>query len=541
MNFQSSSKPDQSAPRAAELLWGGWPGGFLSAVVLVFCFPVFHQFILWPLAWVALIPLLLYLSRGGCRRGLIQVGVFGFPFMVGVLAWVYYMGIAPWLLLAATQAGYVGLFTLTAAIIAPLWRPGLGVRSERPRPWRVHVAAVTLFPCAWIFMEWTRTLGRLSIPWGFLSSTQIHLHPLVETARWWGAYGVSFMIVMINSAIANWILSTGRDRGRAAWTFGAAAVIVVAASILAVVTFQPRPVRPLKAALIQGDIYKDNPSNPAYREHVMGTYTDMSRTAAEHQPNVIVWPETVVPGSFLHDPELRQEVIDVALQTHSYLLVGSPDYPNLYNPWQTPRYNTAFVISPEGVILGRYDKQHLVPYGEYVPGRSWLPFLNLYGVPETDLDPGHGHGSISTPLGRWGIMICYESMFPQIARQTVQSGANVLFVITNDQWFGTSSAPYDHAADAAFRAAETGRWVVQAASTGVSLFADPSGRLTRQTRMFTRGIDVREVSEQTGTTLYTRLGDWPPILSLPILVFAFILSLVTKIYRPNIGTARREV
>lgn len=506
--------------------FGGWSlAGPISAALMILAFPVFPRFQLWPLAWVALAPLLCCLFRGGWKTGLRQGVFFGYPFMVGVLAWVWWMGIAPWLLLAATQAAYVTVFTLITATLAPLWTAGMNGSREHPRPWLRHAAALVLPAAAWVFMEWLRSLGRLSIPWGFVSTTQVHLPPLVSTARWWGAYGVSFLIVMVNGGVANCLLSRGRDRSRAAVVLAVAVVIVPLACLASVLSLHLPQGQPMKVALIQGNLPKESVQNKndlndakrieEYQNRVIAIYGRLSLQAAAKHADVIVWPETEIPGYFFRDFRIHTLVTGIARMTHAYLLAGSPD--------TTPggqRFNASALIDPTGAVLGRYDKEHIVPFGEFVPGRSWLPFLDFYGVPAVDLSPGKGHIPIDTPAGRMGVMICYESMYPQIARQTVQHDADVLLVITNDEWFGTSSAPFDHAAATAFRAAETGRWVAQAGSTGISLFADPAGHTYGRTTMFTKAVDVWTVRRLNGTTFYTRWGDWPPLCAIPLLLVA---------------------
>jgi apolipoprotein N-acyltransferase len=492
--------------------------GPISAVALGLSFPVFHHFQLWGLAWIALTPILWLLGRCTWKHGLLQALLFGYPFMVMTLAWVEWMGTLPWLLLALTQAAYIALFTVSIPILAPLWTRSDG--DLRPLSWLQHVLAIVVPAGGWIVVEWLRSLGILSIPWGFVSTTQVQLWPLVSTARWWGAYGVSFGVVSISAALAHLAGCRQQDRTRAGMLIWMLITAIAGSAVVAVKTVPSNSGPPLRVALIQGYIGKESANSANYMEYrrrVLDVYSRMSLESAAHQPQVIVWPETVVPGSIIYDLFLHILVGAVAQQTQAYMIVGVPEIAP-----GAKRYNTALVLTPTGRILGRYDKEHIVPFGEFVPGRSWLPFLDAYGVPKTDLSRGIGHHPINTPLGDWGVMICYESMYPQIARQTVQGGADVLFVITNDEWFGTSSAPYDHAADGSFRAAETGRWLVQAGTTGVSFLADPAGRVYKATHMFTRTIVTGTVYRESGRTIYTWLGDWPPIAALVLLIGAFV-------------------
>ena len=531
----------------------GWMA-VLSGVLLLFSFPVFPHFQIWPLAWIALIPLLLQLQRSDWKRALFLGAAFGYPLMVGVLAWMKGFGWFPWFFLVFFEGAWFLGFTLMTSLISPIWscpstlparrtekgrenrstrRERRSARTSRPgadrkagiRTWPQHLAAALLPGCAWIFFEWMRSLGSLSIPWGFISHTQVHFAALVSTARWWGAYGVSFWIVAVNAAAANCIASAGPDRHRAARALAVIAAVVPTACTISMLTLATQTHHPLKVALVQGDLLRSSTSTvtmdpQTFRKEVLASYINLTRQAAREHPAIIVWPETAVPGPLILDPELYQVISNLARETGATMVLGSPHFT------VEGSFNSAFVMATSGEILGRYDKEHIVPFGEYVPFLKRLA-ISL-GAPSTDLVRGRGHFPVDSREGKLGIMICYESMYPQIARQTVLHGADMLVVVTNDQWYGNSSAPYDHASDAPFRAAETGRWLAQGGTTGISLFADPGGRVYQPTRMFTQGVDIRDIYPRSEITLYTRLGDWPPILSAVILIGALSYRILCR-------------
>jgi len=197
--------------------------------------------------------------------------------------------------------------------------------------------------------------------------------------------------------------------------------------------------------------------------------------------------------------------VEGAREIGAHLLVGSPAYEP--GPQERRYYNSAYLIAPDGAVHGRYDKVHLVPFGEYVPLKRWLPFLGKLVAQVGDFTRGRIGATVSVKEAPMGVLICYESIFPYISRAAVLNGAELLVNITNDAWYGRSSAPYQHFSLAVFRAVENRRGLVRAANTGISGFIDPVGRVLTATELFEDDTAVRPLPLIRQTTIYSRHGD----------------------------------
>jgi apolipoprotein N-acyltransferase len=237
-------------------------------------------------------------------------------------------------------------------------------------------------------------------------------------------------------------------------------------------------------------------------------YRRLSLEAATNTPTLIVWPETAAPFFFRYEPALRGRVLDIAAETGSYLLVGSPDVERASVGAEGDRYyNSAFLVSPNRELLGKYDKIHMVPFGEYVPLKSILFFVHKLAYGIGDFEPGRTHTVFHLPRGRFGVTICYEVIFPDQVRRYVKQGADFLVNITNDAWFGRSAAPGQHLAMAALRAAENRRYLIRAANTGISAIIDPTGRIVKASDIFVPAVISGRIQLRRGETFYTRYGD----------------------------------
>ncbi len=257
----------------------------------------------------------------------------------------------------------------------------------------------------------------------------------------------------------------------------------------------------LQVALVQGNIDQSVKWDPAWQGKTLSIYSELTRVAAREHPRLIVWPEAAVPFLLREDPR-RGMVAAMARDAGAYLLVGAPDW-QAGQPW-----NTAFLVGPEGWMLGRYDKRHLVPFGEYVPLRQALFFVNpLAGGAIGEFASGREATVFSPPIGRFGVVICYEAIFPHEVRDFFLGGADFLVNITNDAWFGRSAAPVQHLAMAAFRAVENRAYLVRAANTGISAIVAPDGRIVRASGLFTTAVVSGAIAPRTEGSLYTRYGD----------------------------------
>jgi apolipoprotein N-acyltransferase len=260
-------------------------------------------------------------------------------------------------------------------------------------------------------------------------------------------------------------------------------------------------------ALIQGNIPQDVKWSPEFRQQTVDTYERLTREAARGGVDLIIWPESAVPFFFQDEPLQAERIRELAIDLNAYLLFGSPAH-ELRNGRST-YLNSAFLISPHGTTLGRADKLHLVPFGEYVPLGNILTFINKIVVGIGDFAPGERAVPLDAGGTKLGVQVCYEVIFPELARQYVQAGARILVAITNDAWFGRSSAPYQHLAISAFRAIETRTPLIRAANTGVTAIIDQNGHIRTMTGLFVEAYRTGEVMPGTGRSLYLTIGDLP--------------------------------
>jgi apolipoprotein N-acyltransferase len=273
-----------------------------------------------------------------------------------------------------------------------------------------------------------------------------------------------------------------------------------------------------RAVIVQGNIDQSLKWDPAYQAKTLETYLRLTRENDEFLPELIVWPETAVPFFFQDNVELSTEVVSMANESGAAMVFGSPAYKK--TPGTINYYNRAYLISPDGRPPQHYDKVHLVPFGEYVPFKKLLSFVNRLVSAAGDFAEGekivplnHEHLSI-------GVLICFEAIFPEIARIHTQRGANILVNITNDAWFGNTSAPYQHLAMAVFRAVENRRPLIRSANTGFSAFIGPQGKIIARGDLFCEETlkESMDISN-SASTYYTRFGD---IFALSMLIFSLI-------------------
>jgi apolipoprotein N-acyltransferase len=314
-----------------------------------------------------------------------------------------------------------------------------------------------------------------------------------------------------------------------AFTAAAVATVLVALTAgygfwrIGDITSRLEPIPRHTVALIQGNIDQSIKWEPSFQNETVRIYRDLSLQAAKERPRLIVWPETATPFMFQNRDGLREAVIDVAKSTGAYLLFGSPSYTR--RDGELRFQNSAFVLSPAGETIGKYDKVHLVPYGEYVPLRPLFPFIEKLAVGVGDFLAGPGFEPVAAGGERVGVLICYEGIFPEIGRAWGRSNASLLVNITNDAWFGMTSAPFQHLSMTVFRAVENRLYVVRAANTGVSAIIDATGRITAQTDLFERTFLTGPVPMHRSGSFYTQYGD--------LFIFFCMIALLVIFYRPG--------
>jgi apolipoprotein N-acyltransferase len=347
-----------------------------------------------------------------------------------------------------------------------------------------------------------------------------------------GIYGLSFLVVLVNAALAYALRPSLPSSLRLKALICAGAALLLASAHGGWRLKDPVRGEEVKVAVVQGNIDQSLKWEPGLQRESFNTYKRLTMEAARSRPDLVVWPETALPFYLRQETEYRQELQSLSRQIGSWLLVGSPDYAE---DGGVRYYNSAFLLSPKQGSWEKYDKVHLVPFGEYVPLRNLLFFVDKLVAGMGDFAAGEEAKVFSLPVGRFGVMICFEAIFPELARNYRVRGANFLVNITNDAWFGRTAAPYQHLAMAVARAVENGFYLVRAANTGISAVITPEGRIIRASPLFTEDQFAAIIHSSERSTPYARWGD----------LFAQLCALVTIIHifrrlRPGPGWAARR-
>ncbi len=492
-----------------------------SGGLLVLCFPKFD---LWPLAWVALVPLFCALEGRGPGRAFLLGHAAGVAFFTGIFWWIGTL--RAWNLLddLVVKGLYLPLY-LSGWAAAVAW-----VRC------RTGVPAFVVAPPLWVASEYLRGhVGFFSLPWMFLGHSQYAVPPVMQVAAWTGAYGLSFLLVLANAALAgallHWLPRCGAraDRdplavgaaspvvGLAAPVTGLAAAAVLAAGTLAygaVVLARDAEGPRASVALVQGNIPPARRWAEPDRRAVLDRYAALTRAAARQGARLILWPEGAVPGDVEHEPRLRERVAGLAAETGSYLLVGGSELAKFTAPALRGQfYNALVLFSPRGSLAGVYRKMVLVPFGEYVPLRGVVAWPRALVRAMGDLLPGTEPTAFVAGPVSFRAVICWEIIFPDFVRDVVRGGAGFLVLATNEAWFGDTAAPYQLLAMTAVRAVENRIAIARVANTGVSALIDPFGRIAHRLRgadgreLFVDGVLVGQVPLGAASTVYTRYGD----------------------------------
>jgi apolipoprotein N-acyltransferase len=331
-------------------------------------------------------------------------------------------------------------------------------------------------------------------------------------------YGISFCIALSNAAIfITCLFFSGKTwqgkRVGLGYTVGS---IMIFALIFGLIWFygtgRIKHINELasgspsvRVSIVQGNIDQDKKWDPEFQRSTILKYIKLSLRAKKDKSNLVVWPETATPFYFLRNVELSRLVQEGIREIDADFFIGSPALK--FDKETVEHYNSVFLVGPDGSLYGKYDKAHLVPFGEYVPFKKWLPFLGKMVESVGDFHSGKKGQTIQWGKHVIGSQICYEIIFPNLARAMTQNNAELLINITNDAWYGRSSAPYQHFSMAKFRAVENRRSLIRAANTGISGFIDPSGKVIGSTELFQDAVMTANVPTLEIKTFYTRFGD----------------------------------
>ncbi len=502
-----------------------WPA-LISGLALIFSFP---RFDISPLAWIALAPFLVFL-HGKKHEEAFRIGfIMGIPYFLGTLYWIYHsinhygnipfvVSIALVLLLCMYLSLYTGFFALLFS-----WK----INTTR-------LPALFLAPVFWVTLEFLRSYALTGFPWSSIGYSQYRFLPEIQIADITGIYGVSFLVVAINGAIADFFILRKRVRDMPLFSpsptlIGVALLSVVVMSVLGYGYWRLHkevPGKQVRISVVQGNIEQDKKWDLAYQREVLDTYKDLSMTAQQLSPSLIVWPETAVPFYFNADKEYTNELVGFQEMLQTHLLFGSI---MVKEPSKQKREilltNSSILLDPEGTPVFTYDKLHLVPFGEYVPLRHFLFFVDKLVEGIGDYVPGEHQLKAETPFGSFGVFICYEIIFPGLVRKPYSKGGSFIVNITNDAWFGNTAGPYQHFSMAVFRAIENRKPVVRAANTGISGFIASDGRILSTTRLFQRTTLTTDIQTNTERSFYARFGD----------LFAYLCIVMTVLLILNLS------
>jgi apolipoprotein N-acyltransferase len=455
------------------------------------------------LAWIALVPLLIALEGTSTRTA------FRLGFTCGLVA---YAGILYWINIVITDYGHLPwAASITLYLILAAWLGlfyGFSTMVARAGE-QVGIKTAFSLPVAWVAADLLRSFLMTGSPWAMLGHSQYKILPLIQIADICGVFGITLLIVLANVVLYRAIRAvTG-----AGVPYPVKSALILLLLFVATLFYgfsrlnstTDTTAQPLRVALIQGNIPQDVKWSPAFQDKTIAIYERLTREAAQNGVDLVVWPESAVPFFFQDEPLQADRIKKLARDFSTSLLIGSPAH-ELRNGKRV-FLNSAFMISPSGETVGRSDKIHLVPFGEYIPLGRFFPFISKLVVGIGDFLPGEKAQPLPAGATQIGTLICAEAVFPELGRAYVNNGARILANITNDAWFGKSSAPYQHMSIAAFRAVETRTPMIRAANTGVTAIIDQNGHINTITSLFTEGFRTGEVKPGSGDSPYLKIGD----------------------------------
>jgi apolipoprotein N-acyltransferase len=482
----------------------------LSGALLTASFP--NTELHW-LAWIALVPLMISLKGQSLNNG------FRLGLLTGI---VHYLTLMYWLVHTLMTFGHLPfylsvpiLFLLVTylALYPAIFSAAFSWATIRPDVFLFFIPAV------WSALEYIRSFFLSGFPWEFLGYSQYRWITLIQAADITGVYGISFMILSVN--VAGFLLwrylserksaNVPEKRRSATGCIAISALLILHAlgygqwrigDIAKTIAKSPSS----NIAVVQGNVNQAIKWDPAFQISTTEKYIALSRSAKPSHPDLIVWPETAAPFYFLFNKAATEMVLRGVRETGTSFLIGSPSFiPR--NDKQADFFNSAFLIDPNGNVTEKYDKVHLVPFGEYVPFQQWFPFIGKIVEEVGDFKSGRKGQTLNWGKFPIGIQICYEMIFPDLSREMVRNQAAFLINMTNDAWYGKTSAPYQHFSMAVFRAVENRRSLIRSANTGISGFIDPAGRILAHTPLFEEAVITCSLPAFKLKTFYTCYGD----------------------------------
>ncbi|MBF0468152.1 MAG: apolipoprotein N-acyltransferase [Desulfamplus sp.] len=540
----------------------------LSGFLLTMSFP--KADLSW-LAWVALVPLILSLYRLdgklSANKAFKTGFVMGICHFLCLIYWIVptisvygqlplYLAVPILLLLA----GYLALYPAVFA-----W--GINLFGAADKKSLMPLTAALL----WVCLEYIRSILFTGFPWGLAGYSQYMNLNLVQIADITSVYGVSFIIVLTNGVLSMvWITffvpsgneltngatspvskafpipsrqtfmsaiqTTGQAAGKRETILWAFCLVAIFSGLFSYGKIRIASIEKISAAservnisVVQGNIEQVFKWDEDYQESTITKYCQLSRQAAKLEPDLIVWPETALPFYYSWNKKMSAMVDECIKESETTFLIGSPAFRKVDEASKTyDIFNRAYMINKLGVVTGSYDKVHLVPFGEYVPFGRYLSFLGKIIAQSGDFSSGKKDvAPLAFNGSSAGVQICFEMIFPYLSRVAVKNGAQILITMTNDAWFGYTSAPWQHFTMATFRAIENRRAVARAANTGISGFIDPSGKILQVSNLFEERFLTNSMPSLTIKTIYSSYGDFFAFICLFAIGVAGVLKLRT--------------
>jgi len=528
-----------------QIHYSAWLLVGLSTLLQVLIFPLPGLYVL---SWVAFAPLMVAVLRARPAGALkvdgavnLQAATPGQAFLLAYTSGIlWYAGTCYWIyntmhehggLSAPMAALALFLFCLYLGLYHGMFGLLLGLAAG---PGRDNRRALISIPFLWVAVELARTLVT-GFPWDLLGTAQVDNISLSRISTWTGVYGISFEIMLVNVAVAAAFLVPRKKRNTLLLAAVAAAAVLQAGRLVDA----PAMVADRAALLVQENVPVDENWTRDTFERTLRELVELSEkaqaassssssaaagAAGAGKTDLIVWPESPAPF-FASDPLFRSPVSEMARQTRSWVVTGAIGSKPAVSGSASQVFNSAALVSPSGDWAARYDKVHLVPFGEYLPFPWLFSFAGGLTKEVGEFKSGMSRAPLEAGSERLGVFICYESVFPDEVRQFANQGAQVFVNISNDGWYGDSGAYAQHLNQTRMRAIENERWILSATDTGVTASIDPYGRTVARLPRKERGALVAPYALTSVTTFYTRHGDWFPwlcaIISLGALLTRF--------------------
>ncbi len=485
----------------------------LSGILLVLCQPPVS---LSPLAFIALTPLFYAMEKYSYRHPFVP------GFITGIAA---YLGLIYWVLVAMNTYGGIDIFTsaliLLLFVLYLSFYTGCFTVAISIMQKRMSIPIYLSAPFVWTLLEYLRGVALTGFPWSFLAHSQHNFLTFIQVASITGTYFLSFLIVAINCIVFFVTLKKPISKVYVTVIF----IMVIASFAFGLARLHEPQEAKLTTAIVQGNIRQDMKWDNNFKIKTIQVY---SQNTIKSGCNVdfVVWPETALPLVFNEEVHVNQHIRTLPPMVNSHLLFGT-----IWKDRNGKLYNSSYLIGKNGDVNGIYNKVHLVPFGEYTPLVRYLPFLEKITAQGAGFASGEDHNPIITSMGKVGILICYEGVFPSITNTTVAKGAQFLVNLTNDAWYERTSAAYQHLAFYVFRAVETDRYILRSANTGISAIIDPRGRIKEKTPIFEERVLKGNFSLGDNVTFYVSHGDYFILIS-----FLSLLAIIAvQLFRRKIG------